>query len=427
MRTKNAIAVASIDGLATLESGIASVVHWFFEEFNDIRAQTPALQRSDWTLYALSPQIDVSSPDFSPTVHGIVSSVCKTYGGSFEWFPVADSSSLRAVWSLDQPHRWEEMCQALAASVRQLCARHDQVTVLVHGIMLTALRSYLPDVDNVQVVFVAHSLGRVFEDKASDHRTRFEDRAFADMARFPQDRIGYIGSYFQGILTERYGRTAEQLVPLINGIPRNSFRFPPDTTSTERKDYLSRHGIPMEKNLIFSWGRCTGQKGFDTLIPAYRKLLHDISNDWHLVLLMPQEVSPPEYVALLDDQLEELPVGSYTAIRNFDGTLPYYLLREQVLKVVVFASRFEGAPLSVLEALQFGHPNLTFVWHDIPSISQFLGNLQESFPFPSLEPRHIADALLRATRADQVNGERVCDGFSTNTSAGLQSVLEWWE
>ncbi|MCD9878942.1 hypothetical protein [Streptomyces guryensis] len=423
----NAIVVASIDGLATLECGIASIVHWFFEEFDDIRAQSPTLQTSDWSLYALSPELDVSSSDYSETVHGIVSSVCKKYGGSFEWFPVADSSSLRSVWSLDKPRRWDEMCQSLAASVRQLCARHERVTVLVHGVMLTALRSYLLDIDNVQVVFIAHSLGRVFSDKASDNRTQFEDRAFADMARFPQDRIGYIGPYFKDILTQSYDRTESQLAPFVNGIPKNSFRFPADTESADRKSYLASQGIPLEKQLIFSWGRCTGQKGFDALIPAYREFLKRAPDTWHLVLLMPQEVSPTEYVALLDRQLTELPASSYTVIRHFDAKLPYYLLREEALKIVAFASRFEGAPLSVLETLQFGHSDLKIVWHDIPSISQFMGGLQQSFPLESLETRYVLDTLLRASRADVTFSTRGEYSYSGNTAIGLESVLAWWK
>lgn len=423
--TGKAIAVASIDGLATLECGIASIVHWFFEEFEEIRARSTALGGASWSLYALSPRIDESSPDFSATVHDIVSARCEAHGGRFEWFPVPDSSSLRSVWSLGDARRWDEMCVSLAATVRKLCAEHEQVTVIVHGIMLTALRHYLMDVPNVQVVFIAHSLGRVFADKASENRTRFEDGGFAAMAQFPQDRIGYIGPYFKDILVDGYGRQEEQLAPFINAMPDSSFRFPADIPESERRDYLATRGIPLDRKLLFSWGRCTGQKGFDALIPGYAEFLAKVTEPWHLVLLMPQEVSPPDYVALLDELLHTLPASSYTVIREFDAKVPYYLLRDEMLQIAVFSSRFEGAPLSLLEALAFGHDGLRIAWHDIPSMRQFLDE-GDSFPFASLEAKDIGDALLRAASSPGRSRTVEVGTFSGNTAAGLDEVLKWW-
>ncbi|MYS92338.1 MULTISPECIES: glycosyltransferase [Streptomyces] len=422
-----ALVVTSIDGLATVECGIASVVHWFFEEIDAIVEKVPRLLRQDWSLYAISPRIDAACSDFSPRVHALVSSACAEHGGEFLWAEVDDPSSLRAVWSLGDPRRWERMCASVAGQVRALAERHDQVTVLAHGIMLAPLRDCLRDLDRVQIVFVPHTLGPVFQDQVVSDRAVFEKRGFDAMAEFAQDRIGCIGPYFEEILRTGYGRTSAQLAPFVNGIPAGSFRFPAEVPAARRREHLERAGVPLDKRLVFSWGRCAWQKGFDALIPAWSDFRERSSDDWHCVLLMPQEVSAPEYVALLDEQLAHVPSGSCTVIRRFDPLLPYYLLREEALEIVVFASRFEGAPLSLLETLRFGSPGLRIAWHDIPSLAQFLQGAGPTFRFGSLERADMVESLLRARDSEGVTlPESRVQSFADNTARGLRDVLRWW-
>lgn len=420
--------VTANDGLATIECGVASIVHWFFEEIDAIVERVPRLQRSDWSLYAISPRIDASSADFSPMVHDLVSTVCKDRGGAFLWAEVDDSSSVRAAWSLADVRGWERLCGSVAEHVRTLAGRHEQVTVLVHGIMLAPMRDRLRDLANVQIIFITHTLGQVTSDEVSDGRTVFEHRAFAAMAEFEQDRIGYIGSYFRELLLTSYHIPRERLAHFVNGIPETSFRFPANVSDSERRSYLRGAGIPLDKRLLFSWGRCAWGKGFDALIPAWSQFWENSSDDWHCVLLMPQEIAQPDYVSLLDEQLATVPDGSCTAIRHFDPLLPYYLLQDEALEIVAFASRFEGGPLSLLETLRFGSPRLRIAWHDIPPIAQFLSGVANTFPFGSLERQDVVAALLQARdRDDVVLPDSRVPSFAGNIATGLRDVLRWWE
>lgn len=424
VKSTNALAVASIDGLATVECGIASVVHWFFEEFDRIAATSAGLRDNDWSLYALAPRIDERSSDFSPAVNRIVSDACGRHGGSFRWFDVEDTSSLKTVWSLDKPERWETMCAGLAVEVKRLCTEHARVTLVVHGVMLTALREYLSEEDNLQIVFVAHSLGRVFDDKASNNRSKFEDRGFAAMEKFPQVRVAYIGSYFRSILLDRYHLSPDKLVPMINAIPESSFRFP-KVDREEANRYLASRGIPLNKRLYFSWGRCTGQKGFDALIPGFRTFLKT-SPDAHLVLLMPQEVSPQDYIDLLDRELSSIPEERVTVIREFDPFIPYFLLQHPALFATVFASRFEGAPLAVLETLRFGRSDLKILWNDIPPMAQFLDGVENAIVMKSLSEEHINCALREAESSPRLERQNQGGSYPDNISEGLTEALTWW-
>lgn len=109
MNNKHAIVVTSIDGLNTLQCGIGSMVNWFFEGFNEIKLKSNKLNTTDFDLFAVAPEIDKQSTDFSKTVYYIVSNTCHSFGGELLEFPVLDPSNLSTVWSLADEKTWHTM------------------------------------------------------------------------------------------------------------------------------------------------------------------------------------------------------------------------------------------------------------------------------------------------------------------------------
>jgi glycosyltransferase involved in cell wall biosynthesis len=420
-----ALIVVSIDGLSSLKSGIGSIVHWFFEAIDEIVASTADLQHDRWSLHALSPRLDPASDDYSSDVVAEVAAACGRYRGDFRWFDVEDNSSLKNVWSLDKVERWRLMCRNAAAEICRLAEGRSRVTVLAHGTMFATLRSHLSSWPNVQLIYMTHTLGRVFLDANSGNRTSYEDEGFALMRTAPQDKIGFVGTYYRDVLLTEYDRRGQDLVPFQNAVYVRSRRFG-DLADAGASAGLGP--VPGNKRLVFSWGRCVPQKGFDVLIPAFGAFLSRRADpgDWHLVLLAPREVAAPEYVAMLHEQLRLLPAGSYTLIQRFDPLLPFRILANRALEICVFASRFEAGPLTLIEALTFGHEDVSIVWHDIPPMRYLLSEQPKTFGFSPLQTHEMADAMLRA--ADQGGG--IVKGnvieFARSVSAGLEAALSWW-
>lgn len=416
-----ALVVVSIDGLASLKSGIGSIVRWFFEATDEIVASTQRLQNDRWSLHALSPRLDPSSEDYSHQIVADTAAVCDRYRGDFRWFDVEDNSSLKNVWSLDNVARWRVMCRNAAAHIRHLAGGRRSVTVLAHGTMFATLRSHLSSLSNVQVIYMTHTLGRVFLDANAANRTSYEDEGFAEMRAAPQDKIGFVGTYYRDVLLAEYDRRDDDLVPFQNAVYVRSEQFR-HLTSTRLET------VPADKRLIFSWGRCVPQKGFDVLIPAFGEFLarRIDADDWHLVLLAPQEVAAPEYTAMLREELSLLPAGSWTLIQRFDPLLPLQILASPSLEICVFASRFEAGPLTLIEALTFGHEAVRIVWHDIPPMRHILSHQPQAISFSPLQATEMSQAMSRA--AEQVEGivkNNVTD-FAASMSVGLTAVLDWW-
>ncbi|GGV37484.1 glycosyltransferase [Streptomyces spectabilis] len=421
-----ALVVVSIDGLSSLKCGIGCVVHWFFEAIDEIVASTAELRHDNWSLHALSPRLDPASDDYASDIVADVATACGRYRGDFRWFDVTDNSSLKNVWSLDDVDRWRAMCESAAAEIRGLAEGRSRVTVLAHGTMFATLRSHLAAWPNVQLIYMTHTLGRVFLDANSRNRTSYEDEGFALMRTATRDRIGFVGTYYRDVLLTEYDRREQDLVPFQNAVYIRSRRFGELAGAGAGGDLGP---VPGDKRLVFSWGRCVPQKGFDVVIPAFGAFLRerDDAEDWHLVLLAPQEVAAAEYVASLREQLRELPPGSYTFVEHFEPLLPFRILASPALEICVFASRFEAGPLTLIEALAFGHEDVSIAWHDIPPMRHLLRDQPKTFGFAPLRAREMAEAMLRA--ADDGGGivkGSVID-FATSMSAGLSASLSWWD
>jgi glycosyltransferase involved in cell wall biosynthesis len=422
-----AIVVVSIDGLASLKSGVGSIAHWFFEAIDEVVAATEELGHDRWSLHALSPRLDPASDDYSDEVVAEVTAACGRYRGDFRWFDVEDNSSLKNVWSLDKVDHWRTMCRNAAAEIRRLAEGRRRVTVLAHGTMFATLRSHLSAWPNVQMIYMTHTLGRVFLDANSENRTAYEDEGFALMRTAPQDKIGYVGSYYRDVLHTEYDRRDEDLVPFQNAVYVRSRRFG-DLALAGAGEGEGLGPVPDGKRLVFSWGRCVPQKGFDVVIPAFGDFLSRRTDaaDWHLVLLAPQEVAASEYVASLHEQLRALPEDSYTLVENFEPLLPFRILESRALEICVFASRFEAGPLTLIEALTFGHEDVRIVWNDIPPMRHLLRDQPRTFGFSPLRARDMADAMLRAADGGGIAKGNVID-FATSMSAGLKAAFSCWD
>jgi glycosyltransferase involved in cell wall biosynthesis len=114
---------------------------------------------------------------------------------------------------------------------------------------------------------------------------------------------------------------------------------------------LGGHRAAGDTKIIVAAGRLTRQKGFDQLLPAFAKIA-DKHPDWQLRIF-----GGGQAYDALRSQLEGLGLVGRAHLLGFSSRLYEELAASAVY---VMSSRFEGAPMVLLEAMGVGLPVISF-------------------------------------------------------------------
>lgn len=370
---KTAVVVVAHDGLVSQVTGVGVMVNSFVEAFNEIKYRSNYLRHKDLELICLSPYLSKNSNDFNPKIKEITKNACETTGGRLISIPTfSDGTSQNSIWCgppyLSCYTQWRGASLSAASYLQSLKEKYKEIILFSHDTIFASVRKYCSEISNLNMIWIPHSLGKVFEDEFSDtERIKIEESAIQSIVNSKRDFIGYIGKYFKDKLQKDYGVNPSILLPFINGLYKNSIRFA--LSSSEEK--LKEYSIPSDKKIIFSWGRCVAQKGYDLLIPAYKEFIKK-NKDFHLVLLIPTETSDKRYLDEINSLISSIPPDKVTPVYKFDESLPRSVLSHNNLKMVLFPSRFEGAPITVLESLAFAGKKTKIIYSPIPPLIEVL-------------------------------------------------------
>ncbi|MEV0280763.1 hypothetical protein AB0I22_30850 [Streptomyces sp. NPDC050610] len=388
----HAVIVLAIDGVTTLECGIGVAVSQYFKAYDAVldAAEIPATDPP--SLFAIGPCVAETSPDYRGDLAREISSLCHRTGGFLTTYPVADDASLKAAWGLASPAKWEQACVESSALISGIAQHFERVTVMVHGIMLANLRSFIREEHKIRLSFVAHSLGMAGNDKLAQQRVAWETSGFGEMRRTPGDKIAYVSMFTRSLLAESYGIPGERLIPFLNGIWCDDPKY--STDGDHSRQVLDRYGIPADRDLVFSWGRCVPSKGFDLILDGWKEYRRQCpEGSEHLVLLMPSAVAPADHAEELRARCEDLGSRSVTPVFEFSDDLPAAMLASKRLRCVVFASEFESYMLTAAEAIKFSSPSVQHVYYDIPPVREQYEGMPNAHAFTDRTPSDLAKTL----------------------------------
>ncbi len=415
---KIGIFIVAHDGLQSTLTGVGIMVNSFIESFSEIIKEISFVKNKEIELIALAPYIKKDSRDFHINIQQLTKTVCKKNCGKLEEIPTfSDGNSQQSIWG--NCLQWRSASLSAAATINSLGSKYDLIYVIGHDTIFSLLGKYLLPSKKIKFMWIPHSLGNVFTDEhTDDERILIEKEAIKSINNNPKYCVGYIGNSFKEILSIKYKVKKHKLIPMINGIYDKSERY--GLSKKDIKNIEDKYKIPKNKKIIFSWGRCVQQKGYDLVIPAYKKFMKKFPN-YHLILLMPTETSMKSYVRKVKNQLKSLPSKSFTAIYSFDSKLPYCILKNPNLKMVIFASRFEGNPIIGLEALHF-HKNSKILYSKIDPLKKLFDNISFARGF-LLSSGDLLDKMLKIESEEMIGNEQNKTKFVDNYIYGLNKFF----
>ncbi len=395
---KNALIIAALDGIASLYSGVGVIVNSIFRGYDEISEKLDFDEKPH--LYAIVPAFDFDSTFYNEDVHLFTEKVCKMHGGEIIFLPsLCHGESINAIWGgnsiFDTKLQWESLALALASQLTAFEKIYsDQIIVQTHDTLFAGTSKYM-DGNRVKICWVPHSLSLVFRDHRQDARIDFETRSI-DTIKLKGGSIGFISEQTKRLLESHFSFPEERLISFYSGIIRN--KIDEKEEEKQRKALFTKYGIPNNKDLIFSWGRCVYQKGIDLIIDGFAKLNKWQKSTLHLVLLCPTETTPTEYLNQIQYLLGTLDKEDYTFISEYDSHLPSLVLGYEKTKIVLLASRFEGFGLISLETLTYKKPKSIVIYSPIDTFKEVLKDYEQAIELEELNSQSIADCIYRATQ-----------------------------
>ena len=416
---QTALVIASIDGITTRECGIGVIVDWFFEALENRQYQFNA------DLFVVGAKVNASSKDYRSELADRNARLCHEHGGQLLEFPVENSESLSSGWAVAFPDQWRSYCQSAAQVIQLFSDRYAKVIIVAHGLMLTGLRLYFENQNQVKIIFVAHSLGHAGHDAMSVHRVIWESEAFEVMKNY-DDTVAPVSPFFQQLLSEKYHLPNAMLIPYHNGIYQQASCY--QISAKQKETILEKYQIKPDVPLYFSWGRAVPTKGCDLIFKAFQQLLDESAIDpkSRLIILAPASCGNKQYVQQLQKLAVKIPHHQATLLLDFDEQLPHVVLGLPQTKAVVFASKYESFMLTAAEALAFGHVHLKHLYYNIPPVHAQYQYHSNAFSFLEWNSASMisvwkqmqhAPSLVKKTTTFQVSD------FVENTKEFLKQVM----
>lgn len=390
-----AFVVVAIDGIVTLQTGVGVVVQNFITSFSRI-IESSKFNSFDTSLICLSPEISVVGSD--EKLKKSTAEKCRLSGGYLKFFPtLAGIPDEQAVlWcGIDDDateRHWVTMSLSLASKLSEISEHYDQLYVFLHDIPFILTRKYLHS-KNAKIIWISHGLCALFQDEFLSYRQLTESEGVR-IAIENSDYIGHISNYYREVLKQEYNIPDERLIPFINEIAEDGEEY---TESPYIEEVISRS---KNKKIIFSWGRCAAQKGFDLLIPAVREFQSKYPGQYFLVLLMPTETGSEGYVEQIQSEITKLSPEDGMAIFQFDTSLPKNIMSQDNLSHLIFASRFEGFSNVALEGLRYSPQKTLFVCSPIQAHFEAFDNVKSAFFFSDFSINSIFEALESSINID---------------------------
>ncbi len=173
------------------------------------------------------------------------------------------------------------------------------------------------------------------------------------------------------------------------------------------------------KNLIISVGRLTYQKGFDRLIEVWR--LVEPKCDWELLIL-----GDGEEREKLQDQIDKYGLKRIKMIGNVKNVEAYY----RQASLYVSTARYEGLPMTMIEAQSFGLPIISFDYDTGPK--EIITDEEDGIIIYKDENRTMirtmSEKLIRFTADSLKNRRMIINAIAKSKGYDIEnSIAKWLE
>jgi glycosyltransferase involved in cell wall biosynthesis len=209
-------------------------------------------------------------------------------------------------------------------------------------------------------------------------------------------------------LIEDFGIPAEKVRTIYNPIDLDRIQ-----ASSSR-----RPGHPFfedQKPVVMAMGRLVEQKGFDTLINAFRHVVKEI--DARLIIM-----GEGQQRRMLENMVEKYGIAGKVSLPGFQRN-PYALLSHS--DVFVLSSNYEGLPMAIFEAMACGVPVIATDCRSGPR--EILRNGTCGMLVPVGDEIALAQGIKRLLKGDEMRKKLSASGKERLKDFSFEKIMKQYE
>ncbi|MBI4321332.1 MAG: glycosyltransferase family 4 protein [Chloroflexi bacterium] len=295
-----AIVHLTFEGIQTFGGGVATVTRGHLAALPQLKQE---LLRHGIAITPYFAEIAYlkSHERRDPTFQKHAEDAVRAMGGRVEYLVNYSEGYLpRAPWGVPDigtMDNWKAASASGANVALNIARQHDTAVVYCHDSIYALAPLYITLQEgafsaNATAIYVIHATALTHEMPLPNPDRLMAESAAIHWAKVnPKCKLGYISKFMSRHVIEDYGGKAENMVPTSNGInPLDPYFRLRDRETIVGK--LRQYDIPLDRPVMFSWGRAVAYKRYDMVLEAAARLEGRI----HPVIMVTPEF--PELVEL---------------------------------------------------------------------------------------------------------------------------------
>jgi glycosyltransferase involved in cell wall biosynthesis len=242
--------------------------------------------------------------------------------------------------------------------------------------------------NKIPVIVTVHLTASEYFSEGSSLKTKIRRLIYSRIDQalnfFITDRLIFVSRISHNKSVDRHQAPSNRSLVIRNGIDLTRFDL-----NLSKEEIRIKMGLPIKEILICFLGRLDYQKGLDILLEAVN-ILH-AKHDFKLLVIGdgPQRDE-------LSDFVNSHQCGKTVDFLGFRNDIPELL---RMSDIFVLSSRFEGMPISILEAMAAGLP---CVVTNVGENASLIKNEINGFLVESENPESLASALMKLIENDKL-------------------------
>lgn len=374
------------DGVSSLVCGVGTIVSNFLSSFEDIASE---LIKNNISL-----RLSVISLKYKKTDIGFRSDflinnrdLCYKYNGSLI---LIDKPKSHTDNYFDFSS-WKILNKQVRLLLKNICKYSDDLNIVIANDTIFA-DSYLTGLKTVNI-WLPNSLSFLHQQSYVDQnqRLQWEEKAINRAKKFKNYFIGSVSNFITKTIKQKFNLSSEKILDLPNG-----FYFPGLKKylrdNQKIANYLLSQKIPINKDIIFCFGRADEYKGLDVSLIAMLK----ISQKHNLFpVLIASKFSEEKLILSIQNKLQRIADQSLQEVALFFGyefDLPKYLLQYHRVKFLLNLPTHDFCPLIPYEAEILGHDDLCVINSNITCFKDVITDMKDGF-LSSTKPHAVSDKV----------------------------------